>query len=383
MNTVFSLLLFYLPLAVATGTCLYQFGVFIAALRFRREPEPAGEYSPAVTVLKPISGIEPHFYESLKSYFQQDYPGFEIIFGLRDPADPAHWTITQLQQEFPAVPVKVVFVADPIGVNPKTFKLRAMLQEASHEVLVISDADIRVERDYLRSVVRPLQDERTGLVTCLYRGVRAGGLNSLLEALSMAGDFAGQVLLGRMVGGMRFGLGATLATRKKQIAAIGGLAPWIEYLADDFVLGDRIAKAGFRVHLSHTVVETLLPRRSWKQSLRQQLRWARTIRACSPHGYLGLVFAFGAPVAALPVAMNPDSLPALYLFDAVLIFRWLAAWAAGVMVCRDRVVRNYFWLLPLRDLYALLIWMLSFLGNQIVWRQTRYRLEPNGKIRPV
>jgi ceramide glucosyltransferase len=381
-------LLFYLPLTIAASSCLYHLAVTVAALRFARQGEPAAGFTPPVSILKPLRGIEQDFYATLRTFFQQDYPTYEIVFGFSDPQDPAQWTITQLQREFPRIPVKVVRVSGPAAsgvhpANPKMHQLQPMLEQASHDVLVISDADIRVEPDYLRQVVAPLHDARVGLVTCLYRGVRARGLYSLLEALGMSGDFAGQVLLARWLGEVRFGLGATLATRKEQIQAIGGLAPWISYLADDFIVGNRIAASGYRVHLSHAVVETLLPRRTPKEYWQQQLRWARTVRACSPRGYAGLVLAFGAPLALLPVALQPRSTVALAVLAGAWIARWLAAWAAGLVVCGDKLVRNYFWLFPLRDLVALTIWLASFFGSEVVWRNARYRLEADGRVRAV
>ena len=376
-------LLFYLPLAIAAGSCLYHLAVTLAALRFASRKESASDFTPAVSVLKPLRGIEQDFYATLRTFFQQDYPNYEIVFGLSDPQDPAHWTIAQLQREFPQIPVQVVRASGPAAsaVNPKMHQLQQMLEQASHEVLVISDADIRVEPGYLRQVVGPLRDARVGLVTCLYRGIRARGLYSLFEALGMSGDFAGQVLLARWLGEVRFGLGATLATRKEQIQAIGGLAPWISYLADDFIVGNRIAARGYRVHLSHAVVETLLPHRTAREYWQQQLRWARTVRSCSPRGYAGLIFAFGAPLALLPVALQPHSTLALAVLGGAWIARWLAAWAAGLLVCRDRLARNYFWLLPLRDFVALVIWLASFFGSEVVWRNARYRLEPDGRVR--
>ena len=377
-----NVILFWLPVAVAAGTVLYHLAVTLAALRFHREKEPAADYTPPVSILKPLRGIEPEFYETLSTFFRQQYPNFEIVFGLADPKDPANWTIAQLRLDFPQVPVKIVIVPEGSGTNPKINKLQRMVEEAAHQVLVISDADISVGPNYLRDVVRPLAEEKVGMVTCLYRGIPSGGLRSILEALGMSGEFAGQVLLGRAVGGMSFGLGATMATRKKQIAAIGGLAPWADYLADDYILGNRIAAAGYRVHLSHCVVETLLPHRTLTELFHQQLRWARTIRACSPRGYPGLLFAYGAPLALVPALYHPTTL-ALAVLDCALIMRWLAAWAAGVLVCKDRLVRNYFWLIPLRDLAALVIWLISFAGNEIVWRQSRFRLEPDGRIKAV
>ena len=382
-------LLFHLPLILAVCSSLYYLAVCCAAVRFRREREEAGEFTPPVSILKPVQGIEQSFYSSLASYFRQDYPTFEIVFGLSDPAkrDPARWTIAQLQRDFPRVPVKVVNVPESSGgnpaTNPKMCKLGRMIEEAAQEMIVLSDADVRVEPDFLRQVVRPLANERVGMVTCLYRGVPTKQFLSILEALGMSADFAGQVLLARVVQGVRFGLGATMVTRKKQIAEIGGMAKWADYLADDYILGSTIAAAGYRVHLSHTVVETVLPYRTFAEMLRQQLRWARTIRACSPRGYPGLVLAFGVPLALLAWAFEPGSTAALAILIAVLVARFLSAWASGVLVCQDRVVAKYFWLLPLRDLLAFGVWVVSFFGKEVVWRDDRFRLEAGGKIKPA
>ncbi|MSO20621.1 MAG: glycosyltransferase [Acidobacteria bacterium] len=375
------LFLYYLPLAVVAGSCIYHLGVVVAATRFLKEKEPQTDYVPPVSILKPVSGIEPQFYETLSSYFQQEYPRYEIIFCLRDNSDAALWTIEMLRKAYPLIPAKVMFISDVADTNPKAVKLQAMVEAAEFEIVVISDADIRVATDYLRRIVSPLRNEKIGLVTCLYRGIRERGLNSLLEALSMSGDFSGQVLLGRMLGGMRFGLGATLATRKKQIAGIGGFAPWLAYLADDFILGNQIARQGYQVYLSHTVVSTFLPRRRWKDTFRQQLRWARTIKSCSPAGYPGLIFAYGVPLALLPFTAGMGAVVPTITLTAVLFSRWLAAWVSGSAVTGDPLIRRYFWMLPLRDAWALLIWAYSFLGNHIIWRNEHYRLERGGKLR--
>jgi ceramide glucosyltransferase len=332
--------------------------------------------------MKPLRGIEPHFYATLRGFFQQDYPSYEIVFGLSDPNDPARSTIAQLQREFPGVPARLVIAPEQPGANKKMAKLHVMAEQAAHEILVISDADIRVSSNYLRDVVAPLSDRRTGMATCLYRGVPAKGLLSTLEALGMSTEFVGQVLLARWLQGVRFALGATMATRKRQIDEIGGIAKWVDYLADDYILGSRIAAAGYGIHVSRHVVETLLPRRTWKELLHQQVRWARTIRACSPRGYLGLLFAYGAPLALIPALLFPSAMTLAALVVA-LGCRLLSAFASGMLVCRDLLIRRSFWLIPLRDLMALLVWLASFFGRTVVWRGTPYHLERDGRIRPV
>ena len=373
----------YLLLFLAACSALYHLAVALAALLFRSRQRSTSNWTPPVSILKPLRGIEENFYSNLATFLRQDYPNFEIVFGLSDSNDAARWTIAQLQRNFPRIPVKVVTVSDPSGTNPKMGKLQQMLDQSSHEIVALSDADIRVEPDYLRRVVRPLSDEGVGLVTCLYRGIPARSLLSLFEALGMSGDFAGQVLLARILQGIRFGLGASMVTRKKQIAQIGGIARWADYLADDYILGREIAAAGFRIHLSDSVVETVLPHRKASQMFHQQLRWARTIRACSPSGYPGLIFVFGVPLAFAGWALAPHSPVALGTLAAVLLARLLSAFAAGRLVCRDPLLVRYFWLLPVRDLWALGIWFLSFFGREVVWRDARFRLEPGGKIRPA
>ncbi|MBI4461046.1 MAG: bacteriohopanetetrol glucosamine biosynthesis glycosyltransferase HpnI [Acidobacteria bacterium] len=376
-------LFFYVPLVIAAGSGLYYAAVTLAAVLFHLRREKGAGYAAPVSILKPVRGIEQNFYACLASHFRQDYPAFEMIFGLSDPQDPARWTIEQLRRDFPQVPVKIVVVSESCGANPKMSKLQRMLEEASHEVIVINDADIRVPPDYLHKSVQPLADEQVGLVTCLYRGIPVRRLSSILEALGIGGDFAGQVVLARLIGGFEFGLGATLATRQKQIAEIGGLAQWADYLADDYVLANQIAKAGYRIHLSHTVVETMLPHRSLSEMLQQQLRWARTVRTASPRGYPGLVLTFGIPFALAALLFQPASTVVQMMLAAVLLLRWLSSWASGVVVCRDPVVRKWFWLLPLRDLLAFGVWIASFCGSTVVWRDARYRLEAGGRIRPA
>ncbi len=396
LSFIAAVFLFHLPVILAVCSCLYHLAVFCAALQFRFQPEEeeASDFAPPVSILKPVHGIEQEFYRSLASHFRQDYPHYEIVFGVSGLKDPAQWTIAQLRRDFPHVPVKVVTVTMEMEMeddgsahrkraNPKMNKLERMLEQAAHEIVLMNDSGISVESDYLRQVVLPLRDPRTGLVTCLYRGVPAGGLVSILEALGISGDFAGHVLLARLVKGVRFALGATLVTRKKQIAEIGGLAPWADYLADDYILGNKIAAAGYLVHLSGTVVDTTVPRRSFFEMFRHQLRWARTIRFSSPRGYPALLLTFGVPLALVALLFHPDSFLAQAVLAGTLASRFLAAWASGILVCRDRVIRKFFWLLLLRDLVALSVWITSFMGNHVVWRGERFRIEAGGKIKPV
>lgn len=372
-----------LALLLAAASTFYYLAVLIASLKFHYEKKPVADFAPPVSVLKPLKGVDPDLYHNLASHCLQDYPCFEIVIGFDDADDPAHAVVTQLQRDFPNVRVRTVIASELRGANRKVSKLAGMLEAASFDVVVINDADIRVRPEYLRTVVSPLSDPAVGLVTCLYRGVPGRGLTSNFEALGISAEFAGQVLLARLVEGVKFALGATIVTTKKQIAAIGGLSAVADYLADDYILGNRIAATGYRIHLSNTVVETVLPDRSIRDWFNQQLRWARTVRISRPGGYFGLVLTFGIVFATIALIAQPHSSLAQELLFTTLLSRLLAACASGIIVCRDKTVARFFWLIPLRDLVGFCIWLASFWGNQVVWRNMRFKLEKGGKMTPV
>ncbi|MBI2816838.1 MAG: bacteriohopanetetrol glucosamine biosynthesis glycosyltransferase HpnI [Acidobacteria bacterium] len=369
-------------LLLAAASAFYYLAVFIAAVKFQYEKRAVTEFAPPVSVLKPLKGVERDLYDNLASHCRQQYPCFEIVVGFGDRDDPAHPIIAQLERDFPNVRIRTVIASQTHGANRKVNSLETMLREASFDVVVINDADIRVGPEYLRTVVAPLSDPTVGLVTCLYRGIPGRTVRSIFEALGISAEFAGQVLLARWVEGVKFALGATIATTKKQIAAIGGLSPLADYLADDYVLGNLIAAGGYRIHLSSTVVETVLPERSIQGWISQQLRWARTVRVCRPGGYLGLILTFGIIFAAVAIILRPHSGIALSLLFVTVSSRFLAAFGSGLVVCRDKTVAKFFWLLPIRDLVGFCIWVASFWGSQIVWRNKRFKLEKGGKMTP-
>jgi ceramide glucosyltransferase len=375
--------LFYLSLAFIAASCGYYVAVMIASMKFRSESEPTYDYSPPVTLLKPLHGVEVDLYECLASHCRQDYPQFEIVFGVGDASDPALSVVEKLRREFTQIPMQVLVVTESKHANPKMNNLEQMLKRASHEVVVINDADIHIAPDYLRKVVRPLADDKVGMVTCLYRGTSARGLGAILEAIGITAEFAGQVLLGRWVEGIHFALGATMATRKKQIAEIGGIGKWADYLADDYIVGNRIAAAGYRIHLSHEIVETTITQRTVFSLLHQQIRWARTVRISRPRGYPGLLLAYGVIIAALAWCAYPSSTAMTIALVSMLTVRMLATFISGIGVCRDPLIRQYFWMIPLRDLLGFSVWIASFFGNTVNWRGSRFRVERGGRISPV
>jgi len=351
----------------------------IQFLRRRNAGENAGP-TPAVSILKPLKGTDPGMYENLRSHCLQDYPEFEIIFGVSDDADPARAFVQQLQMEFPAISIRLIVCRRTLGTNSKVSNLAQMLPEARYQHILVNDSDIRVPRDYLRRVLQPLGNAKVGLVTCLYRGVPAAGLGSRLESLFISTDFCPGVLAARLVeGGIRFGLGSTLAFRRADLVSMGGFEAVADYLADDYEIGRRIAASGLQVKLSETVVETFLPSYKFGQFVTHQLRWARTIRDSRPGGYLGLAATFALPWALLALICARGAGWAWALAGTAVVLRGLVAVLVGRVVLQDPQLPRSLALVPFRDLVGLLVWLAGFQGDVIKWRGDSFALK-NGKL---
>jgi ceramide glucosyltransferase len=345
--------------------------------RLRQAPLPDNQLPP-VSILKPLKGVDPEMWESFCSHCEQEYPQFQLILGVSDPGDPAIEVVRKLQTKYPKVPIELIVCDRIFGTNIKVSNLVQMLPSARHELLVVNDGDIRVPSDYLRKVITPLADDSVGLVTCLYRAVAAPTLaptiGSRLEALGIGTDFVPGVLSARFLEkGLHFGLGSTLAFRRRDLEAIGGFEALLDYLADDYELGRRIAatktgKTGKKVEFSTVTVTTFLPAYTMRQFFRHQLRWSRTIRDARPWGYAGLLFTFGLPWALLTLLAAHGAAWAWILFALTFAMRLAVGLATTVGVLHDRQVFPNVLLLPLRDLIAPLIWAASFMGNRIHWR---------------
>jgi len=340
----------------------------------------AESHLPPVSILKPLKGIDPEIYESFRSHCQQDYPQFELIFGVSEASDPAVELVRKLQAKYPGQEIKLIVCDRILGPNVKVSNLAQMLPSARFETLLVNDSDIRVPPDYLRNVIGPLADTSVGLVTCLYRAVAAPTLGSRLEALGVSTDFVPGVLAARFLEkGLHFGLGSTLAFRRKDLEAIGGFEQLVDYLADDYELGQRIAATGKRVELGCATVSTFLPPYILREFFRHQLRWSRTIRDARRWGYAGLLFTFGVPWALLTLLAARGAAWASILFALTLAVRLAVGLVAAVSVVQDRqALRNVF-LLPLRDLVAPIIWGQGFIGNRIFWRGHVFDLK-NGRL---
>ena len=367
---------------IAGASVLYCILSIWAGARFasqRRQAAPQVSDLPPVSLLKPLKGTDPEMFASLRSHCVQDYPQYEILFGVSSADDPAIPLIEKLIAEFPNCAIRLVRCEKNLGANGKVSTLAQLATVASHDFFLVNDSDIRVEPDYLRRVMTGLQAPDTGLVTCLYRGVPTPTLGSRLEALGISTDFIAGVLVARQIeGGLRFGLGSTLAFRRRDLEAIGGFEAIVDYLADDYELGRRIADRGLKVALSESVVETYLPAYGVPEFFAHQLRWARTIRASRPSGYAGLLFTFTLPWAVLTLMVAQGASWAWGLFGLALAAR-LAMAAGTARILGDRGFLRRAWLLPVRDFLAVLIWLGGLAGRKIVWRGEVFVLK-DGKL---
>jgi ceramide glucosyltransferase len=347
------------------------------------------DHAPDVTILKPVKGIDPHMYAGLVSHCQQQYAGnFEIVFGVSSLDDPAAAEIERLRADFPDIAIRLVECRERLGTSGKVSNLVQMLREARYEHVIINDSDICVTPHYLTRVMACFADPHVGMVTAPYIGRTADSgpgltLWSRLEALGISTDFFPGVLTARKLeGGIRFGLGSTLATSKAALAKAGGLEPLVEYLADDYEMGERIANAGFRVELCSEVVETTVPAYKFSGFCDHQLRWARSTRDSRKLGYLGLGITYALPWAMMTCIASGLCLWSFSLLSIVLLARVAVALSVGVGVLRDGQVLRDLYLLPVRDFFGLGFWAWSFAGDTVVWRGELFHLR-NGRITPA
>ena len=371
-------------LLLAVAPLGYYAAATVLAWRFfrRGRAQKLPEYAPGVSVLKPVRGIDFGSYENFASFCRQDYPDYEILFAANDNADRAVPLIQRLIADFPERRIRLLVGAEHLGANRKVNNLARLAQQAQHEILVLSDGDVRVGPNYLREVVAPFADGRAGAVTCFYRAIAEKNLGAQLEAIGAASDFFAGVLMANGMEGMSFALGASIATTKPWLGKIGGFAAFADMLADDYELGHRIAKAGGRVVLSREVVWTMYPSQTARGFWDHQLRWARTVRLCRPASYFGLLFTHGLPWALLAAIVAPAKwIGAAYLL-AYMVLRLVMAWTVGVWGVEDDVLRRKFWLVPLRDVLNFGVWLASFASNRITWGGEEYALR-KGRMIPL
>jgi len=366
-------------------------GYFLAALVAARvflasRRAPLAAFAPGVSIFKSLKGLDPGMIDAFRSHCRQSYSGeCELLFGVSSLDDPAVGAVEHLKLEFPERSIRLIECPLRLGTNGKVSTLVQLVPHARHDFLLINDSDITVSSRYLERVMACFartekSTETVGLVTALYRGRAHDTLPSQLEALGIATDFQAGVLLSKMIeGGLHYGLGSTLAVRREALDKIGGLEVLVDHLADDYELGARIDQAGYRVMLSAEVVETGIPAYRWRGFLDHQVRWARTVRDARPGGYFGLIFTHGLAWALLNVLASGLSPVSLWILGLSFFLRLTLAMTVGTQVLDDHQVLPSLWLLPLRDLIFMGVWVAGFAGNTIVWRGERFALK-DGKL---
>jgi ceramide glucosyltransferase len=364
--------------AILAGCGLGYLLLTLWSIRHFRRTHPTGDptYTPPVSILKPLKGADPEMYKSFRSHCVQDYPAeYEIIFGVNDLADPAVAEVERIRKEFPGRNIRLVVCPATGGTNRKVTNLVQMVREARYEHIIINDSDIRVPKNYLRNVLSFFSDAKVGMVTALYRGVPDRTRWSRLEAMIIS-DFAAGILSAMVVDrGIHFALGSTLAIKKSVLDEIGGLEPLSSYLADDYELGLRTTRAGYRVMLADIVVETFLPDYDFHQMYEHQLRWGRTMRDLRKAGYAGIIFTYGLPWAIVAAILAGGAAWSLVLLAIVTATRFTSTYAFSRWVVQDDHSRRNLWLVPLRDAVGVLIFFASFAGNTITWRGEVFHLK--------
>ena len=362
----------------------------VAAAKWKRdivnEKWPPLVVPPGVSVLKPVHGLEPRLRENLESYFQQDYPRYELLFCARERDDAALKVVDELTAQYPQVDVNIVTCGEPPAANAKLHSLATMVEVAIYPIMIFSDSDVYAVPNYIHDVSLPLNDRSVGVTNCLYRGVPLPGIWAHLDALGMTVEMPAGVLIARMLEGMKFALGPTLGTRRDVIDKIGGLQQFEDYCAEDFEIGRVADAAGYRVLLSSHVIDHMSSDTTLKRSFAHQVRWMLSTRFSRPAGHAGTIFTFSAPFGIVGLFAGlllgkPD------LGLMLLLWSWanrtLQAVGIGYATLDDLVSLKYAWLYWLRDLQGFIVWCASYLGDEVIWRGQRYRLIAGGKMQKV
>jgi ceramide glucosyltransferase len=370
-------------LAIAVLPFVYYLAAtFCAWDFFLRRCELSPDFVPPVSILKPLKGLEREAYENLASFCRQDYPEYEILFAVDDARDSAIPIIERLIRDFPRVPIRLLVGLSITGSNNKVAKLCRLQPAARHELLVMSDSDIRVEPDYLRRVVSPFRDPSVGAVTCLYRGMTDPNLWSELEDLNLTTDWLASTLVARKLGGVNFALGATIAVTRSRLAEIGGFEALADCAADDYELGRRIAARGYRVELAPCAIQAFCASGTARQFFLHHLRWGVLIRHCRPWGYAGLLFTKGLPWSLAAAMVAPSRLAAIGYLCIPLAARLAMAFSFGAYGMKDPLVHRKWWLIPLLDAVEFSIWVVALFSNRISWRGSNFYVR-RGRLIPV
>ena len=371
-------------LLLAIAPLAYYLVAIFAALGFFRKERARRlpEFTPPLSVLKPVRGVDFASYENFRSFCILNYPEFEILFCVNEMDDPAVPVIQRLAREFPTRRIEVFSGAPQVGANRKVNNLALLTKWARYEHLVQSDGDVRVGPEYLREVVGPFVDASVGVVSCFYRGVAERNFWAELEAIGAASDFLAGALVANLPGEVTFALGASVATTKTWLAKIGGYEALADFLADDYEIGNRIHKAGGKVLLSRETVWTMYPAQAWKGFWEHQVRWARTVRLVRPASFFGLIFTHGLPLAILAAFAAPTVWIVAGYLGAYAVLRLAMAWVAGVWGLKDETLARKWWLVPLRDAIHFAVWLAGFTSNRVKWGDSEFVIK-NGRMEEV
>jgi ceramide glucosyltransferase len=368
-------------IGLIASTIFYLIELYSARQFFRPRPLATSGYRPAVSVLKPLKGLDIELYENLLTLCRQRYSApFQLLFGVADAQDPAVGLVHRLQREFPKLDIELVVDERVYGANYKVSNLHNLYRHAKYDVIVLADSDIRVGPNYLSRVVEPLQDRQAGLVTCIYRAINTGGLPTLAETLFINTGFAALVMLARKVEKSTYAFGATIAMRREVLEEIGGFLPIANLLADDYELGYRISQRGYRLELSPEVVDTVLAVGSWRRLLDHQLRWARTYRVNRPGGYFGSILTHGTFWAVVNLLYNAFSPVSCIVSGTVIALRYLVAARMAWTHLHTDLTPAQLLLVGPKDLLLTAVWFAAFLGNEVVWSGHRFEVRKTGEM---
>lgn len=376
----------YLVLAVAAIPFVYYLIVLYSSWQFFRSSvrrnAPNHNFTPPVSNLKPIRGLDPDAYENFASFCRQDYPDYELLFCVGEEDDPAVPILQKLARDFPERRIRVLFGSGGIGSNDKVVKLARLVREAQHEVVVISDSDVRVQPDYLRTVVAPLADPKVGAATCFYVPIEEKTLAESLQTIGMFSDFYAGILVARQLDGVKFALGPTIATTRTRLAGFGGYEAIKDRPADDLLVGRLIAEQGYEVELLPYAILTVADYGSMRDLLHKRLRWIVVMRHMRPWGHLGLLLTQGLPWSLAAIAIHPSARVALGYLGAYLVLRCAMTCLIGVWGLKQKALWKKLGLIPVWDAMAFLVWLTSFARNSIRWRDGEYYIR-DGRLVPV
>jgi ceramide glucosyltransferase len=361
---------------ILIGCWAYCILAIAAAFRYARTRHPRSfeKRAAGISVLKPLAGLDEGLEENLRSYFEQDYSEFEILFAVRSELDSAVPIVRALLQQYPAVDAKLIITGEPPYAHAKVFSLKCMFDEARYDLIAMADSDVRVHPDFCRRLAAEFEEERLGLVTCPYRAVAGNSLWSQLEAIGMNTDFHAGIFTAVMMEGAKFAVGPTIVARRNVLAALGGIERVKDYLAEDYMLGRIASELGFEVRLSSYVVEHRIGSEHMRVNFAHRLRWARSTRRSRPWGYLGQFFTYSLPVGMLAIWASPESWPLLSITVVLRAFSAIAV-SEGILG-----VEVPWFLLPVQDTVAFLFWIAGFFGKSIQWRGQRYTLNRDGTM---